>query len=71
MEAPLDSQSYSIPIPPLTSTAPMHIRVGDYLQEITLEPKLRPELTSVQANISLPAYLQLNEQQLRDARSGT
>ena len=71
LEAELQSGSYSIPVPPLTEAAPMNLRVGDYLQNVTVEPKLRPELTSVQAKVRLPEYLQLPDSQVRDARSGT
>lgn len=71
LEAPLGEGGYTLAVPPLTANASMQLRVGDYLQEVEVEPKLRPELTSVQAQIQLPEYLQSGEAQVRDARSGT
>ncbi len=45
--------------------------VGDWRQRVRIEPIARPELTSVTAQVSLPAYLGLPKTQTKDVRSGT
>ena len=44
---------------------------GDVRRSIPVEPKLRPELIELTAEIKLPDYLQYSSQVIKDARSGT
>jgi hypothetical protein len=56
-------------IPAQTDAAELTIAVGDARHTIAVEPKPRPELTSLLAHIQLPEYLGYDDQQ-RDARTG-
>ncbi len=69
--ARLVGDKYVLPLPALTGTTTMDLKVGDYFKRVTIEPKARPELASVNADVTLPGYLNLPEVQKRDARSGT
>jgi len=46
------------------------VRIGDFVQNVEIEPRLRPELTSVTAAFSLPEYLGQPGTQTRDVRGG-
>ena len=48
----------------------LHVRVGDATYRVDVEPKLRPELTSIVAKVKLPDYLGQPAVQERDARGG-
>ncbi len=71
IQASNQSDRYALPLPALTEETPMQVQVGDYYKTVWIEPSLRPELSSVDATVKLPEYLQLPEPQQRDARSGT
>lgn len=62
---------YSYELPPQTNPVALRLSVGDYSQVIRIEPKLRPELVSATAKVSLPAYLERTEPYDQDVRSGT
>lgn len=61
---------YHIHLPPLVSPTPVRVVVGDFAKKIIIEPKMRPELTSLTAEIALPAYLQMQQIQHQDVRAG-
>ncbi len=63
-------QGYPFQFAALNREANLQLRVGDYTHSMTVEPKLRPELASLQAEIQLPAYLQLPKPIQRDLRGG-
>ena len=46
------------------------MRVGDARRSIPVEPKLRPALTELIANVQLPDYLQREEPRVDDVRGG-
>ncbi len=52
-------------------TVTARLRVGDYSQTVTIEPKMRPELVAARAQVQLPEYLQLPGEIRRDIRGGT
>jgi hypothetical protein len=62
---------YPFELPPQIEAAPLDVRVGDYTKRVRLEPTLRPELTSVEAEIVLPDYLGRTGATKRDVRGGT
>ncbi len=66
-----DSRQYQFELPPQTETVHARLRVGDYSQQVTIEPKLRPELVAASAQVKLPDYLQLPAELRRDIRGGT
>lgn len=69
--AVLRDGKYEFELPSQIETAALDVRIGDFRQTISVEPRLRPELTSVTAEFFLPDYLGLPEKQNRDVRGGT
>ena len=62
---------YGFEIPPQVEPTEMKMTVGDYYKTISVEPKLRPELTEAKARVTLPDYLERSEPLNLDVRSGT
>ncbi|HTK76555.1 MAG TPA: hypothetical protein VL371_14915, partial [Gemmataceae bacterium] len=69
--APLADGRYPLEVPPQIAPAPLDVRVGDFSKTVHVEPTLRPELTSVEAEYVLPEYLGRTEPGKRDVRGGT
>jgi len=68
--AALRDDGYEFELPAQIDAGRLQVRIGDYIQSIRIEPKLRPELTSVAAIYSLPEYLGRPGAQTRDVRGG-
>ena len=68
--APLRDGQYAFEIPSQIDPGWIDVRIGDSAQRVRVEPKLRPELTSVIAEIALPAYLGRPRTQQKDVRGG-
>ncbi len=51
-------QEYGFTVPPLNGDSKMRVAIGDARKTIDVQPKARPELTSLLAQIQLPKYLQ-------------
>lgn len=66
-----ESRDYPFELPPQMETVTARLRIGDYAQDVVIEPKLRPELVAASAQVKLPDYLQLPEEIRRDIRGGT
>ena len=62
---------YPLTLPGLMTPAELRLWVGDAFRRIRLEPMLRPELVSLEADISLPEYLGRPEPQRVDVRGGS
>ena len=69
--AQLKDGAYEFEIPPQIDDGPMKVRIGDSRQDLLIRPTLRPELTSVAANVRLPKYLQIDKPFERDVRGGS
>jgi hypothetical protein len=69
--APLTDGRYPLELPPQIEPADLDVRVGDYTKRVHLEPTLRPELSSVEAEVVLPAYLGRMGAAKKDVRGGT
>jgi hypothetical protein len=69
--AGLAEDAYEFAVPPQIDSAPVDVRVGDYTKRVRLEPTLRPELSSVVAQVALPDYLERKQTIKRDVRGGT
>lgn len=69
--APLAEGKYQFDLPPQIDKAALDVRVGDYTKTLRLEPTLRPELTSVVADVALPEYLGRTKPVKKDVRGGT
>ena len=66
-----EGAAYRFQIPPQTKDGRVTLQVGDARRAIPVEPKMRPALTELVAEIQLPAYLQRSEPLLEDARGGS
>jgi len=62
---------YRFAMPPQTTDGKLSMRVGDARRYIPVEPKLRPALNALWAQVQLPGYLQRSEPLTEDARGGT
>jgi hypothetical protein len=71
IEAALHEGSYEFALPPQINPSWLQLRIGDVKQRVRVEPMLRPELTSVVADVQLPAYLELPKPLHKDVRSGS
>ena len=70
LETDLDEKGYRFEFQGQQSRDVLTLRVGDALHRIRIEPEIRPELTALDAKVTLPAYLQLEPKTI-DIRSGT
>ncbi len=61
---------YNFEIPPQIDNVVLNLRIGDFQKQIAVEPTLRPELSSVTADVVLPPYLEREEPLSRDVRGG-
>ena len=66
-----DEAMYRFQLPPQTRDGRLTLRVGDARRSIPIEPKLRPALTKLIAEVELPTYLQRSEPLVEDVRGGT
>lgn len=66
-----DETTYRFQLPPQTRNGRLTLRVGDARRAIPIEPKLRPALTKLIAEVELPTYLQRREPLVEDVRGGT
>lgn len=66
-----NGSQFGFSFPPQIVPTELFLQVGDVRQSIPIEPTHRPELTSVQALVSLPAYLGRQEKISKDARGGS
>lgn len=66
----LQAGGYSFSLPPQIDDTTADVRIGDFSQEVQLEPTRRPELESVIARVSLPEYLQRPGEFTKDVRGG-
>jgi hypothetical protein len=68
--AALRDGRYEFELPSQIESGWLDVRVGDFRQTLNVDPKLRPELTSIAAEFNLPDYLGLPEKQTKDVRGG-
>ncbi len=68
--AALRDGRYEFALPSQIESGRLDVRVGDFRQSVKVDPKLRPELTSIAAEFLLPEYLGLPERQTKDVRGG-
>ncbi|WP_422924844.1 hypothetical protein [Singulisphaera sp. PoT] len=62
---------YTFDLPSQLQASNMVVRIGDSVHKVRVEPKLRPELTSVAADVTLPKYLGRPQPQSKDVRGGS
>ena len=66
-----NEETYRFQLPPQTTDGQLTLRVGDARRSLPIEPKLRPALTKLIAEVELPTYLQRREPLVEDVRGGT
>ena len=71
IDATLHDDRYQFDVPPQIAAERLDVRVGDVRQSVQLTPLLRPELTSIVAEVSLPEYLGRPKQLRKDVRGGS
>ena len=69
--ASLVNNSYTFELPSQVADSRLEVRVGDATRSIAVEPMLRPELTSIVAEVTLPDYLGRPGSERKDVRGGT
>jgi len=67
----LRDNAYAFELPAMIAPSGLEVRIGDWLQRVRVEPTLRPELTAIVANITLPEYLGRSTPQHKDVRGGS
>ena len=70
VEAALRDGRYEFAMPSQIDAGRLHVRIGDSMQTVRVEPKLRPELASIVADVGLPDYLRRPGLQHKDVRGG-
>ncbi|WP_165219869.1 hypothetical protein [Aquisphaera insulae] len=70
VSAAIKDDAYAFELPSQIDAGSLDVRIGDYAQKVRIEPTLRPELTSVSAEITLPDYLGRSGSQTKDVRGG-
>ena len=70
MKAPLTDGAYAFTGQPLLEPITAQITVGDWRETVRIVPKLRPELTALDADVQLPEYLGQPAPLKRDVRGG-
>lgn len=66
-----DEGRYGFEMPAQLEPATLALRVGDAQRTIRIEPTLRPELTEIAAEVTLPEYLERPGVDRRDVRGGS
>jgi hypothetical protein len=62
---------YQFALPPQIAPGWLSLRIGDARQRIRVQPTLRPELTAVAADVTLPKYLGQARPVRKDVRGGS
>lgn len=70
VEASLQDSCYVFELPPQIDSRELDVRIGDARCRVTIIPTLRPELTDIAAEVTLPAYLGRSEILSKDVRGG-
>jgi hypothetical protein len=70
VSAALSGDQYQFELPPLIAPASARLKVGDASQTVRIEPKSRPELMALEADVQLPKYLGRKNGFKRDVRGG-
>ncbi len=68
--SPLQDGCYQFELPALIAEGRLRVRIGDARQVVRIKPMLRPELTSIVAEVTLPAYLGQPNPLTKDVRGG-
>lgn len=70
VQSPLREGGYRFELPAQIADGRMHVSIGDSRHSSRIKPVLRPELTSIVADVTLPDYLGRPKPLSRDVRGG-
>lgn len=70
IKSTLAGNEYKFGLPPQIDSSMLDIEIGDFTQQIPIEPVLRPEISSFVADVRLPEYLERKEPLRKDVRGG-
>ncbi len=62
---------YEFTLPPVSKPSKLKVSIGDARHKIKIDPQPRPEISSIAAEIQLPAYLERVENLIQDVRGGS
>ncbi|HSG70021.1 MAG TPA: hypothetical protein VLA12_06380, partial [Planctomycetaceae bacterium] len=71
VNAPRTDDAYRFELPGQIQPGVLDIRIGDFIGQSKIEPKLRPELVDLTAEVTLPDYLKRTAPLKKDIRGGT
>lgn len=63
--------AYQFELPGQIQSGTLDIRIGDYIGKTTIDPKVRPELVDLTAQVALPDYLQRKLPLQKNIRAGS
>ena len=69
--ASLKDSAYPFSFPPQKKDAPLALSVGDVRKTVLVQPRPRPELTSITAHLKLPEYLHYKTEPAMEIRSAS
>jgi hypothetical protein len=69
--AALAEGRYDFELPPQIDAGWLEAKVGDFSGRVHVEPKPRPELNAIVAEVALPDYLQRKQPSKKDVRGGS
>lgn len=69
--APLSAAAYPFSFPPQKKDTAIALAVGDVRKTVLVQPRPRPELTSLTAHLKLPTYLQYKTEPALEIHSGS
>ena len=67
----LQDGGYPLAFPPQKNDAPMKVSLGDVRKTLQVEPRTRPELSTLTARLRLPAYLKYKTEPGIEVRGGS
>ncbi len=71
VQASLRDGRYEFELPAQIAASRLHVSIGDSRHDVRIEPVLRPELTAIVADVTLPEYLGRPDAQKKDVRGGS
>ena len=70
LESKLLDREYVFEFPPQIESGTLSLSIGDATPSLQIEPKIRPEIERIHANVELPKYLQREQLLIKDVRGG-
>jgi hypothetical protein len=71
VEAKLNEGNYPLAFPPQKQDAEMFVKLGDVRKTVEVQPRTRPELSSLAVRLRLPEYLQYKSEPVIEVRGGS